>query len=91
NIFANKDTAYYSWSRRGLDDEIVKTKEVLPKAKVFITDEDILEAVLFRDIFEYLYDNFYEDIVVESDMYIKGKKFPSSTTYHVFRRIDNNL
>lgn len=91
NIFANKDTAYYSWSRRGLDDEMAKTKKILPKAKVFITDEDILEAVLFKDIFEYLYDNFYEDIVVESDMYIKGKKFPSSTTYHIFRRIENNL
>ena len=89
NIYMNKDTTYYHWSKKGFLDETEKTKKLISKAKVFITDGDMLKAVFFKDILDYVYDNFYEDITVDSYMCIKGVKFPSSTTYHVFIREDN--
>ncbi len=86
NIFVNKSSSYYHWSKRGFLDELANTKKLLPNANVFVVDEDMLKAILFEDIIKYVEGNFHEDITVKSDMYIKGRKFPSSTTYHIFVR-----
>ncbi len=80
NIFKNSKETYYSWSKKGIEDEEERFKELINNTSVAI-----VESSSFNFIKDYV-NKFDNNFIIESCMFAKINKLPYASKYVVLMR-----